>query len=152
MALALLPEIHKSWCRIYASKLSKQSYWGFLLERSIHISTSQYSEHFQDFDWDSAYRIDLNKTQRQLCKRLAGPFIPFSWSCLVWKKSFILDMITRGQSTTIFLCIGPFSAWSRTNKQTNNRVILVQACPWPVWEGSLLQKSLPSSQTNTFYF
>ena len=24
-----------------------------------------------------------NKTQRQLCKRLAGPFIPFSWSCLV---------------------------------------------------------------------
>ena len=33
------------------------------------------------------------------------------------KKSFTLDMITRGQSTTIFLCIGPFSAWSRTNKQ-----------------------------------
>ena len=27
------------------------------------------------------------------------------------KKSFTLDMITRGQSTTIFLCIGPFSAW-----------------------------------------
>ena len=22
----------------------------------------------------------VNKTQRQLCKRLAGPFIPFSWS------------------------------------------------------------------------
>jgi len=33
------------------------------------------------------------------------------------KKSFTLDMITRGQSTTIFLCIGPFSAWSRTNEQ-----------------------------------
>ena len=26
-----------------------------------------------------------------------------------------------------------------TNKQTTNRVILVQACSWPVWEGSLLQ-------------
>ena len=45
-------------------------------------------------------------------------------------------MITRGQATTIFLCIGPFSAWWRTN---DNRVNLVQACSCPVWEGSLLQ-------------
>ena len=37
------------------------------------------------------------------------------------KKSFTLDVITRGQSTTIFLCIGPFSAWWRTNKQTNEQ-------------------------------
>ena len=58
------------------------------------------------------------------------------------KKSFTLDVITRGQSTTIFLCIGPFSAWWRTNKQTNSQVILVQACSWPVWEGSLLQNDL----------
>ena len=27
------------------------------------------------------------------------------------KKSFTLDVITKGQSTTISLCIGPFSAW-----------------------------------------
>ena len=27
-----------------------------------------------------------------------------------------------------------------TNEQTNSQVILVQACSWPVWEGSLLQK------------
>ena len=27
-----------------------------------------------------------------------------------------------------------------TSKQTSNRVILEQACSWPVWEGSLLQK------------
>ena len=27
-----------------------------------------------------------NKTQCQLCKRLAGPFIPLSWSFLVWKR------------------------------------------------------------------
>ena len=26
-------------------------------------------------------------------------------------KGFNLDVITRGQSTTTFLCIGPFSAW-----------------------------------------
>ena len=31
-------------------------------------------------------KMSMNKTQRQLCKRLAGPFIPFSWSCLVWKR------------------------------------------------------------------
>ena len=41
-------------------------------------------------------------------------------------------MITRGQSTTIFLCIEPFSAWWQPNEQTNNRVILVQACSWSV--------------------
>ena len=33
------------------------------------------------------------------------------------KKNFTLDVITRGQATTIFLCIGPFSAWSQTNEQ-----------------------------------
>ena len=55
------------------------------------------------------------------------------------KKSFTLDVTTRGQLTTIFLCIGPFSVWWQTNERTNNRVILVQACPWSVWDGSLLQ-------------
>ena len=50
------------------------------------------------------------------------------------KKSFTLDVITRGQSTTIFLCIGPFYAWWQTNKRTNNQMILVQACSWPVWD------------------
>ena len=58
------------------------------------------------------------------------------------KKSFTLVVITRGQTTTIFLCIGPFLAWWWKTKQTNNRVILVQACSWPVWEGSLLQSCL----------
>ena len=47
----------------------------------------------------------------------------------------VLDVTTRGTITTIFLCIGPFLAWW----PTNNRVILVQACSWPVWESSLLQ-------------
>ena len=56
------------------------------------------------------------------------------------EKGFTLDLITSGQSTTIFLCIGPFLAWWLvTNKRTNHQVILEQACSWPVWEGSLLQ-------------
>ena len=39
-----------------------------------------------------------------------------------------LDVITREQSTIIFLCIRPFSAWCHPN----NRVIWEQACLWPV--------------------
>ena len=46
-----------------------------------------------------------------------------------------MDVVTRGQLTTIFLCIGPFLAWW----PTNNQMILVQAFSWPVWESSLLQ-------------
>ena len=33
-----------------------------------------------------------------------------------------------------------------TNEWTTNRLILEQACSWPVWEGSLLQKLLRSWQ------
>ena len=35
------------------------------------------------------------------------------------KKNFTLDVITRGQATTIFLCIGPF--WHGNIKQTNEQ-------------------------------
>ena len=69
------------------------------------------------------------------------------------KKNFTLDVITRGQATTIFLCIGPFSAGGQTNERTTNRVNLVQACSWPVWEGSLLQLLLlKSCKTKKIYF
>ena len=30
--------------------------------------------------------VERNETQCQLYKRLAGQFIPPSWSCLVWKR------------------------------------------------------------------
>ena len=43
-----------------------------------------------------------------------------------------MNVITMGQSTTIFLCIRPFSAWWQTPKQPANLVILEQACSWPV--------------------
>ena len=65
------------------------------------------------------------------------------------KKNFTLDVITRGQATTIFLCIGPFSAWWRTNEQPG---VLVQACCWPLWEGSLLQKFLKCMLGIVFIF
>ena len=43
------------------------------------------------------YNLPFNKTQCQLCKRLAGPIIPLSWSCLVCKTVSHMDVITGGQ-------------------------------------------------------
>ena len=37
------------------------------------------------------------------------------FSFLVWKKVLPMDVITLGQSTTIFLCVRPFSAWWQPN-------------------------------------
>ena len=53
------------------------------------------------------------------------------------EKDFTYGCGRWGQLTTILLSIAPFSAWWRTI--TTNRLILVQACSWPVWKGSLLQ-------------
>ena len=49
--------------------------------------------------------LQRNKTQCQICKRLAWPIIPHSWSGLVWKRVSSMDVITMGRSITIFLCI-----------------------------------------------
>ena len=38
---------------------------------------------FPLYVWNRSMNCQKDKTQRQLCKRLAGPFIPFAWSCLV---------------------------------------------------------------------
>ena len=46
--------------------------------------------------------VAQNQTQCQLCKRLVGPIIPFSLSGQVWKRVSPMDVIARGQSTTIF--------------------------------------------------
>ena len=50
----------------------------------------------------------INKTQCRLCKRLAGPIIPFS--VLVWSGKSVLPiaLITKVQSTTTFLCARQF--------------------------------------------
>ena len=78
----------------------------------------------------------LNKTQCQLCKRLAGPFIPLSWSCLVWKRILLWLWSIGGRQQPFSCVLGHFR---HGHEQTNNGVNLVQACSWPVWEGSLLQ-------------
>ena len=51
------------------------------------------------------------------------------------KMSFTLNVITRGQSTTIVLCIGPFLAWWQTNERTTRWSYCRPALDQ--WEGSL---------------
>ena len=67
----------------------------------------------------------VDKTQCQLCKRLAEPFIPLSWSCLVSKR-VSLWMWSPGGSQQPFSCgLGHFRHGD--NNRTNNQVILEQA-------------------------
>ena len=64
------------------------------------------------------------------------------------EKGFTLDVISRRQSTTIFLCFGPFSTWWKPNERTNNQVILVQACSWLVRRLSFAKKENICRPTN----
>ena len=53
-----------------------------------------------------------------LCRRMASPIIPHSWSGLVWKRISPINVITMVQSTTIFGMV-------TTTERRNNRVILL---------------------------
>ena len=81
-----------------------------------------------------------NKTQ-WLCKRLAGPIIPLSWSNMVWKKGFTYGCgrwgAVNSHSPVCWVIFGMV-----TPEQPNHRVILVQACSWPVRRQSLSWKPL----------
>ena len=54
--------------------------------------------------WDPKHDENDNKTQCQLCKRVVGPFIPLSWSCLVWKR-ILLWMWSLGGRQQPFSCV-----------------------------------------------
>ena len=58
-----------------------------------------------------------DKNQCQLCKGLAWPINPHSWSVLVWKSVSPMNVITMGKARANVLCIWPFSAWWRRTKQ-----------------------------------
>ena len=57
----------------------------------------------------------INKTQWQLCKRLAEAIIPLSWACLVCKKVPHMEAITGDSQQPLFLM--PFLASWQPNKQ-----------------------------------
>ena len=83
-----------------------------------------------EFRIKESLKVLENKTQCQLCKRLAWQIIPHSWSCLVWKRVSPLDVIDhRAHSTAIYVYWAIFSMVppNQKNKQTNNQVFLVKA-------------------------
>ena len=120
-----------SWFLYHASSLF---IFGYLLQKQGQIVLERSAR----LNLDLKIWRKKNKTQCQLCKRLAGPFIPLSWSCVVWKRVSLWMWPLGGSSNHFPVYWAIFGMV--TNKRTNdNRVILVQACFWPVWEGSLLQ-------------
>ena len=117
-----------SWFLYHASSLF---IFGYLLQKQGQIVLERSAR----LNLDLKIWRKKNKTQCQLCKRLAGPFIPLSWYCLVWKR-VSLWMWPRGGSQQPFSCVlGHFPHGDKqTNERTNNQMILVQACSWPVWD------------------
>ena len=77
---------------------------------------------------------ERKKTKCQLCNRLAGPIIPFSWSNVVWKR-ISHWMWTFWGSQKRFSCV--LGHFRHGDNRTTNRLILMQTCSWPVWEGNL---------------
>ena len=66
---------------------------------------------------------DANKTQCQLCKRLAGPIFPLSWSRMFWERVSTMDLIAKGQSRKNHFP----ENWAISGMVTNNRAL---RCPW----------------------
>ena len=80
-------------------------------------------------------KTDFNMTKCQLCKRLAGPVIPLSWSSVVW-KGFHLGCDHYGAVKNHILCIRPFSAWHQPTKRTTGWSyckITHDQCEWAVF-------------------
>ena len=102
------------WCRILVS-------WSSTSQKKTkqHVSSpdNSHSTSTTILNRGTCVVFAENKTQCQLCKILTWSIIPHSWSGLVLKRISPMDVITMGQSTTIFLCIRPFSAWWRANNQ-----------------------------------
>ena len=61
---------------------------------------------------------ERKKTQFQLCKRLAGPIIPFSWPNVVWKRISHWMWSLRGSQKPFSCVLGHFR---HGDNQTNNR-------------------------------
>ena len=71
---------------------------------SEYLSISSFSLHFLSISSFSLHFLFIFSFSLNLCS-------PDAWFGIVWKSASPIDGITMGQSTTIFLCIRPFSAW-----------------------------------------
>ena len=89
-------------------------------------------EKYHLWKWEPGGNRDKdNKTQCQLCKRLAGPIIPLYWSGLVSKRVSAIDVIIRVVNSHFSVYLAIFGKVT-TNKQATIRVIQKQAWSWPV--------------------
>ena len=79
-----------------------------------------------------------NKTQYQLCKRQAGPIIPFCWSCLILKRVSLWIWSLGGSQQPFSYVSGNFRHGDdkQTTRWSKRKPAIDQ------WEGSLLQHHL----------
>ena len=101
--------ISQRWPHCHTCLKRSHAWRSCLKESRFHLSTKH--------QYVSQIRF-TNKTQRQLCKRLGEPLIPFSWSCLVWKR-VSLWMWSLGGSQQPFSCV--LGHFQHGDKQTNER-------------------------------
>ena len=101
-------------CEKHESKLSPQfqSFPKVVLANSTDVKRNSWSPQYAA-RYDCKIKQDPVSTMQKTGWTIHSPFLVL----FGLKKNFTLDVITRGQATTIFLCIGPFSAWSRTTEQ-----------------------------------
>ena len=67
-----------------------------------------------------------HKTQCQLCKRLAGPIFPLSWSRMFWERVSTMDLIGITFKRTVKKKHFPEN-WAISGMVTNNRTL---CCLW----------------------
>ena len=94
----------------------------YISDQLLHLITSaqRWSPRYITYNGKSQQKFE-DKTQCQLCKRLSWPIFPHFWSGLVLKIVSHMDVITKGKSTIIFLCIRLFLAWWHPTEWTTNQ-------------------------------
>ena len=84
------------------------------------------------------HRGEIHPVTLHPCKRQEKLYLTEQRPHIPWIHlpcSGLVRIWSLGRSQQLFFCV--FSHFRHGHEQTNNQVILVQACPWPVWEGSL---------------
>ena len=111
--VCVIPKIRSDFCLfeeiLHFAKPSVQKLFLLLWENSLTFQKALCVPVMQ--------RMERNKTQCQLCKRLAGPFIPFSWSCLLWKRVSLWSWSLGGSQQLFSFVLGHLTSNKKTTKQ-----------------------------------
>ena len=104
--------------KTYMSFLSSKKREKLVFQKTSEPVMNSTSNNTEGREMVTFYEYWVYKTQCQLCKRLAGPFIPLSWSCLVWKR-ILLWMWSLGGRQQPFSCV--LGHFRQGDKQTNEQ-------------------------------